>query len=76
MPAERTRGLQDRSGVFGIAGIEFLQGRRRGRVDRRENAEQGVGVAVLVTDDQLRVVEVVARVQPDPAGRARRNATS
>src|SRR5215208_6969632 len=48
-----------------IPGVEHLQGYRGCGCDGVEDAEEGVGEAFFIALDQVRVVEVVARVHPD-----------
>src|SRR5262245_62133352 len=51
-----------------VTGVQGLQGAGRGRRDRVDDAEESVAVALFVAEDQADVVEIVARVHPDPGG--------
>ena len=59
---QRDGGLEQVEELVVAAAAERLEGGRGDRRDGVEDAEQGVGVAVLVAGDQLGVVEVVAGV--------------
>src|SRR4029450_2946425 len=53
-----------------IAGVKRTQGRRGSWRDRGESTKQSVGVMYAITLDELRVVEVVAGVEPDTGGQS------
>src|SRR5918997_617595 len=53
-----------------VPSVEGLQGGRSRGGDGVEDAEEGVGEAFFIAQDQAGVVEVVARVHPDAIGEA------
>ena len=62
--------LQDVIEALAVAGCERGECGGGGRRDGVEDAEQRVAVALVVAGDQLRVVEVVARIHAHALGEA------
>ena len=71
-----TVGARISSKRVGVTGVQRGQRGRGGRRDRVEDAEQRVAVALAVAADQLRVVEVVAGVEPHAVGQPARAAST